>query len=252
MPAVKAATPPKRICAERRSCALEAWGVAHGLPPSLSVEFSASWRENLYTRGNVLFYQGNEPFALFFVCTGRVKLVRAEDGGRHKIVRIIRSPDFIGERSLIANAPYAATAEVMDTARICVIDAARFAAFWSKRPEISRALARQLATKLGEVEVQAVELALRTIRERLARLLSLQADFSRSGPIFQLTESRQELAELLGTSPEVISRTLKELAVRKLIALEGKRVRILDIVRLRTAGRRPAQPLESPRAKKLA
>lgn len=228
-------------------CELEHWCAEHGLPQTSSAGFVSGWRSNMYVRGNVLFYQGNEPFALFFMCSGRVKLVRAEGGGRHKIVRIVKAPSFLGERSLIAQEPYAATAEVMDESHICLIDAARFLNFWTDRPELSRLLARQLAAKLGEAESQVADLALRTIRERLAKHLALEADAEKPGAPFELSESRQELAEILGTSPEVVSRTLADLAARKLIVIDGRIVRVLDDTRLRCAARIPARALELTR-----
>jgi CRP-like cAMP-binding protein len=211
----------------------------------VSAAFVSIWRSNVYSRGNDLFYQGNEPFALFFLCTGRVKLVRAEGGGRHKIVRIVHAPDFLGERSLIAGEPYAATAEVMDEANVCLIDAGRFKTLWLERPELARVLARQLAAKLGEAEGHVADLALRTIRERLAKHLALQARAAgNDGKSFELHESRQELAEMLGTSPEVVSRTLAELSGRKLLAIAGRGVRVLDEARLRSVARLPSLELD--------
>lgn len=230
-------------------CALEIWCASRGLPPSLAQSFSSAWRSNTYSRGNDLFYQGNEPYALFFLCSGRVKLVRAEGGGRHKIVRLVRAPDFLGERSLIAGEPYAATAEVMEEANVCLIDAARFKTLWVERPELARVLARQLAAKLGEAEGHVADLALRTIRERLAKHLALQARAgSGDGAAFELRESRQELAEMLGTSPEVVSRTLAELSDRKLIAIDGRKINVLDEGRLRGAARLPSRELDAYQA----
>lgn len=230
-----------------RGCisSLERWGAQHGMSPATSAEFASGWRSNAYSRGNILFYQGNEPFGLFFICSGRVKLVRAERDGRRQIVRIVYGPDFVGERALIARQPYAATAEVMTEARIGMIDSARFFKLWLERPELPRALARHLASHLGTADGLAADMALHTIRERLAKVIAHEAESAaRPGEAILLTESRQELAELLGTSPEVVSRTLKEMRGRRLIALEGSRVRVLDAGRLRAAAGLPARPLD--------
>lgn len=222
---------------ERRSlCALEGWFVALGLEPALSARFASGWRSNRYRRGDVLFYQDNEPMALYFLCSGSVKLARSDRAGRRQIIRIIRAPDLVGERALIARQNYAASAEVMDEARLCVIDAARFFRFWSESPELVRAIARRLASKLGEADVLAVDLALHTIQQRLSKLIVLQAEaLPKPEGAFLLTPSRRELAELLGSTPEVVSRALRELSRRRLIALEGQRVRVLDAARLGAA-----------------
>lgn len=225
-------------------CELETWCASRGMPAPIASAFASGWRPNRYSRGNVLFYQGNEPFALFFICSGRVKLVRAEDGGRHQIVRIIRAPNFLGERSLVAGEPYAATAEVMDDARICVIDSARFFRAWADRPELPRMIARQLAAKLGEAEAHATDLSMRTIRERLAKHFSEESTAASDGGRFVLSETRQEIAELLGTSPEVISRTIAELEEKDLVEVDGRSVRVRDEKRLRRVARLPAGPLD--------
>lgn len=234
-----------RACARSAGagqCVLESWCASRGMSAPVAASFAAGWRENRYARGNILFYQGNEPFALFFLCQGRVKLVRAEDGGRHQITRIVRAPDFLGERSLVAGEPYGATAEVMDDARVCVIDSARFFRAWADRPELSRLIARQLAAKLGDAEAHAVDLSMRTMRERLAKHLCEQADASgKGGGVFELAETRQEIAELLGTSPEVVSRTIAELEGRRLVDVDGRRVKVLDGKRLRAVARLPAK-----------
>jgi|GEM_PF-6023100 len=245
---------PCSVASKKGGCSLERWCASSGMSASQSAGFSGGWRSNRYERGNVLFYQGNEPFALFFLCSGRVKIVRADREGRRQIVRVISEPDFVGERSLIARQPYQATAEVMDDSDVCVIDSARFFRFWGERPEFARVLAQRLAINLGNVQDLASDLALHTIRERLTKFIALQAETSpKPGAPLQLVESRQEIAELLGTSPEVVSRTLRELADHKIIAIEGRRVRVLDGQRLRSAARLPAKPsngAELPRGAK--
>jgi CRP-like cAMP-binding protein len=240
------------VAARKGGCSLERWCSTRGMSAALSAGFASGWRPNRYARGNVLFYQGNEPFALFFLCSGRVKIARADREGRRQIVRIIRAPDFIGERSLIARQPYAATAEVMEESDICVIDSPKFFRFWAERPEFARVLAQRLAITLGDVEGLATDLALRTIRERLAKLIVRQSEVPPQSDVVTLpTASRQELAELLGTSPEVVCRTLKELSSSRLISVAGQKVRILDGARLRAAAWLPAQPVDFYQAQAL-
>jgi CRP-like cAMP-binding protein len=240
------------IANRRGTCAIEQWCAKQGMSATLSEGFASDWRPNRYARGNILFYQGNEPFALFFLCSGRVKIVRADREGRRQIVRIISGPDFIGERSLIARQPYAATAEVMEDSDICVIDSPRFFRFWAERPEFARVLAQRLAITLGDVQGLATDMALRTIRERLAKLIVRQSEVPPQSDLVTLpTESRQELAELLGTSPEVVSRTIKDLTSSRLISISGQKVRILDAARLRAAAWLPARPVDFYQARGL-
>ncbi|MBI5630712.1 MAG: Crp/Fnr family transcriptional regulator [Elusimicrobia bacterium] len=229
---------PNGQCGSAPLCKLRGWLEGQGLPGPVAGRIASNWRSNRYVRGNILFYQDNNPLALFFICSGRVKLVRTDKAGHSQIIRIIRGPGLAGERALVCGQPYAATAEVMEESHACFIDSGRFTQLWQAYPDLARFIARTLAGRLGESEDFVSNLSGSTVRERLAKALALQAQAQGDSlATFMLTESRQELAELLGTSPEVVSRTLAELARKRMISLQGRRVRVLDEARLRAAAR---------------
>ena len=213
----------------------------------------AQIRPNFYAEGNILFYQGNEPLCLYFLCAGAVKLVRSESSGRQRIVRVISAPDIIGDRSLIAGQPYAATAIVKADARVCAIEAGRFWKYWGDNPQTAQIFARRLARRLGQADEIASDMALRTSRQRLAKhLLALHESAGGSGPALTLSESRQELAFLLGMAPEALSRELSHLVKRRLIAIEGRAIHMLDFARLRLVARVASRPLDFNQAPSCA
>ena len=224
------------------SCAFQTWSAGQGLSPAVCERMSPLWRSNLYQRGDVIFYQGNAPSSVYFLCHGSVKLVRDARMGRQHILRMMTGPDFLGDRAFLAGQPYAASAQVMEESRVCAIDGQSFRALWRGEPELPRMLAIYLARKLAESDEAACDLALRTIRELLARLIVDRFE-SAGGEVLQFSESRQDLADILGTSAEVISRTLSEFARKKLVARDGRGLRILDKGRLRIIGGvQPRQP----------
>ncbi len=226
--------PVKQDC----RCQVKSWLVARKMPRETVERLAEAWRPAAYQPGNILFYQGNQPLAIHFVCAGRVKLVRCEGSGRQRIVRIVSAPEVLGERALLADQPYAATAEVTEDAHICQVDAVRFQKLWAQDPELPRFFARLLAEKLGEADENGSDLALRTIRERLAKLIvELHDAVPGPGAPLALPESRQDLADLLGTAPEVVSRVLAELCEKRLIALAGRSIRVIELSRLRAAAR---------------
>ena len=193
------------------------------------------WRTNRYHRGDVIFYQGNAPGSVYFLCHGSVKLVRDARMGRQHILRMMTGPDFLGDRAFLAGQPYAASAQVMTDSRVCAIDGESFRSLWRSEPELPRMLAIYMARKLAEADEAACDLALRTIRELLAHLIVDRFESGGAG-LVQFSESRQDLADILGTSAEVISRTLSEFERKKLVARDGRALRILDKERLRVIG----------------
>ena len=196
---------------------------------------SSLWRTNLYHRGDVIFYQGNAPVSVYFLCQGSVKLVRDARMGRQHILRMMTGPDFLGDRAFLAGQPYAASAQVMADSRVCAIDGESFRNLWRSEPELPRMLAIYMARKLAEADEASCDLALRTIREMLARFIVDRFDAG-GGGIVQFSESRQDMADILGTSAEVISRTLSEFERKKLVARDGRDLRVLDKERLRVIG----------------
>ena len=219
-------------------CAFLSWAGARGLPLAICDRMASAWRMNSYRKGDILFYQGNNPLSLYFLCEGAIKLVRADRAGRQHILRVIASSDFLGERALLAEQSYAASAEVMEDSQICALDAQKFREFWRTDPDLPRLFARYLALKLADADAASCDLALCTISEMLAKII-LRRSGEACGGIFTFFESRQELADILGTSPEVVSRTLAEFRGKKLLKIEGRRVKIINDARLRAVARLP-------------
>lgn len=212
------------------------WADSLGLPLKSAKRLAECWRPGSYISGNVVFYQGHQPQGVYFIRSGRVKLVRAEGTGRQRIVRVIPAPSVLGERALIADQPYAATSIAIEDSCVCFIEATRFQKLWDADPALSRFFARLLASKLGDSDEAGTDLALRTIRERVAKFIVALEGASRApGVPVSIDMSRQELAELMGTSPEAICRTFSELAAKGLISTQGRLVSIRDRARLHAA-----------------
>lgn len=182
-----------------------------------------------YRAGNILFYQGNFPLGLHFIASGRVKLVKEDRAGRCQIVRIVHGPDLLGDRAFFAEKPYACTGEVMEDSSISFLQPGPFWALYGRNPDMSRLLTRRFALELGRAEDYMNCIAVCTVNARMAaRLLKYSPRNA-----FELTETRAELAQVLGTTPEAVSRSLAKFCVKGLIAVTGRRVRILNEDRLR-------------------
>ncbi len=223
-----------------RACSLGRWLSGRGLGKRACGQWLTACTPNNYSRGNILFYQGNMPLGLYFVCQGRVKLVRGEGRGRQQIVRIVDGPAVLGERALVAQVPYAATAELAEDSRVCFSSANSFFRLWAEEPEISRLVARLLAERLGDTQQSLTDMGLHTVRERLAMIVVRRHEAAQGGPV-DLGESRQELAQLLGTAPEVVCRALSELEDKGILAVDGRHAEVRDETRLRWVAQMPAK-----------
>jgi CRP/FNR family transcriptional regulator len=189
-----------------------------------------------YQRENILFYQGNRPLGLYFICSGRVKIAKEDCGGRSQIVRIVQAPDLLGDRAFFAGKSYACTGEVMDAAQICFLETCHFWEIFGQNVGMLRLLTERFSRELGSTEEYMSCIAACTVLARMATHL-LRSWKHPTCPRtfkdkFMLTESRTELAHLLGTTPEAVSRALADLCSKRLIAVRGRNVSILNEERL--------------------
>ena len=222
----------------RRSCArdFKRWSDCHGLPAESFDRLAAEWRRDIYAPGDTLFHQDSLSSHIHFVHTGRVKLVRSEDTGRHRIVRIIEGPDILGMIAILTGQPYEYTGEVLEESSIYRIETAHFQKLWDSDPELPRLFVSLLAKRLDDAEEAGSDLALRMIRERVAKLiLRCEEKSDARGIPVSLRLSRQDLAALLGTAPEVVSRTITSLATDRLISVKGRMVLVLNRTGLQQA-----------------
>jgi CRP-like cAMP-binding protein len=174
-----------------------------------------------------------------------VKLVKDDRIGRTQIVRIVQSPNLLGDRAFFAETPYACTATAMEHAQICFLEARDFREILGQNAEVLNSIAQRFAADLGRAEEYMNCISVCTVVERMASHLLAAWAASCASPKrsteFTLAESRGELAEMLGTTPEAVSRALAELRAKDVTAINGRRIRILDEQRLRRVACLPAK-----------
>lgn len=194
-------------------------------------------RKMEYHKGNILFMQGSPSDYLCIVRYGRVKFYETSRDGRQQIVRILEQGDFFGEFSLFRVENHTLNAEAMEDTGLCLIPREDFKELISLNPEISLNIMQSMSERLVSAENFIVDLALKSTEERLAAWLLSMADKqglrTSQGVKIKVTFSRQELANLLGTTIETVSRKLSKMQSEGIIAIEGQKdIIILDQVKL--------------------
>lgn len=205
----------------------------------------------------ILFQEGDETGRLYALKSGLVKLVKARPDGREQIIRLVRPGELFNLESL-GDGISPVTAEVIVDAEICHMDAARLLERMSRSAELTAEIVRLLASALVESERRILELGAFSARRRLAAFLLDLPPSGTPGPCgpaprtagsgrgrppsgsreVLLPLSRGEIGEMIGASLETVSRLTQGLRRQGLLALEGRRVRLLDLPRLRAAAGR--------------
>lgn len=195
----------------------------------ISLEKKISWKS--YKKGDRLFQEGDEADMMFVIASGRVKVVKEFQSGKNAIMGIFGEGGIVAEIAVIDKLPYPASAIALEEATAGAIPAATFIDFLKKNPDSLIRLVVGLGGRLREFVDNMGSLAVQSVEKRLARLLTklggqigVELD---DGLELILPLTRQDLAEIIGTSFEVVERSLKKMREKGIIEVAGKRIVIL-------------------------
>lgn len=191
---------------------------------------------NQYRRKQIIFYEGNPVVGIYFIQSGKVKLYKTSNDGKQQILRIAQGGDVLGHSSLFTETPHIATAEAIEDSNICFLDKTKFLSVLQAYPSVSLKLLGRLSRELNRSEEQALDLAYKSVRVRLVEfLLALKQSFGvcEQGVCrLQISLSREEIAQAIGTTTETAVRLLSEFRTEGLIEVEKKSISIRESEKL--------------------
>jgi CRP/FNR family transcriptional regulator len=183
-----------------------------GLSPVDRAELAAVSSLRSFDRGEELFVEGDPSEALFVVVDGLVKVVKATPSGKELILEIFAEGDPVGAVALFAGQPFPASAIALEPSRCIVTPRRAFFERLESRPSLVRGLLAGFTHRLMELTTRLSELAGAKVEERLARFFLRKADEvgrrEHGGQFVPLALSRQELADLTGTTIESAIRVM--------------------------------------------
>lgn len=189
-------------------------------------------------KGNLVFKEGKMPEGVFFIEKGAVKLHKMGFNRKEQILRFAKKGDLIGYRSLLSEEEYGASAEAMTLVQVNFIPTKIFHMLLMTNPKLSYAFLQKMSYELGEYSNTIKLLAQKTVRERLAEILILLEKKMGTDPegFIQLSLTREEIANLIGTATESAIRLISEFKNEGLIGVEGRNIKIINQDRLRKLG----------------
>lgn len=189
----------------------------------------------VYKKGQYIFNENGFPQALYCVNQGKVKLNTIGIDGKEQILRLAKSGDVLGYRSLLSNERYHCSAVALEDSSICVIDKSYFWDSINNNPKLLFEVIKKMSADLKTAEEHIVSLSQKNVRERMAEaLLFFKATFgfAEDGQTLNVTLSREEIADYVGTSTESAIRLLSEFNQDKIIELVGKKIKIVNLPKL--------------------
>lgn len=189
---------------------------------------------NLYKRGDIVYHEGNRMPGLFCISKGILKLYKTGIEGKGQIIAFAQKGDIIGYRSVLSNEVACTTAQVIEDAVLCFIPADTFINLVKNNSKFSIKIMQLACNELGTANKLITDIAQKSVRERLAEILLILKDVFGvdENNILQISLTREEIANLVGTATESVIRLLSEFKAEKIIELDGRRIRILDEKRI--------------------
>lgn len=176
-----------------------------------------------------VFWDGDRPDWFYMVAEGSVKVHKYSSLGKEFIIAFFGPGEMFGEVAVFQNQPYPATTQAVVETRVLRIGRPDFLSFLARRPEVAMTIISVLGGRLRDAQGRLRDLAGERVEQRIARTLLMLS--SKLGPSLPFT--RQEIADMSGTTTETAIRLISNLRDRGIIRSSRGKMVILDEVKLR-------------------
>lgn len=226
---------------DRYRHALSQCAVFKGLPQEALEDVARRLQVRSGAAGTLLVAQDEPGDSLFVVLAGRVKVALFGDNGREVTLAILRPGEVFGEVSLIDGSPRSANVVAMVDSQVLALTREAFLQHLRSCPQTALNLMGEMARRIRQADEAIVGLALQDVEGRLSRMLARLAreegDVNvEGGLLLRRRPTQQELANMVGSSRETVSRTFASLIRRGLMVPRGRTLVLTD----RMLGRAPA------------
>jgi CRP/FNR family transcriptional regulator len=193
--------------------------------------------ERSFMSNEFVFWDGDDPEWFYVVAEGQVKVLKHSSLGREFIIAFFGPGEMFGEVAVFENKPYPASAQAVTETRVVGIKREDFLSFLANRPQVALGIINVLGGRLRDAQGRLRDLAGERVEQRLAGILLMLS--SKLGPTLPFT--RQEIADMAGTTTETAIRVMSHLKDRGIIRSVRGKVIILDEEKLRLLSEGPPQ-----------
>ena len=198
------------------------------LPDSILIDLGGRMRPRTADAGSVIVSQEEPGDSLFVLASGKVKVVLYGETGREIILSILREGEFFGEMSLLDRQPRSANVVAIEKSEVLSLDREAFETHIHQHPTTAMAILGEMSRRLRKADEVIGNLALLDVYARVARavrdLAQKQGEPVDGGLLIRERPTQQEIAGLIGTSRETVSRALNDFTRRGLLEMSGKQI----------------------------
>lgn len=180
--------------------------------------------DQIIRRGQTIFSENEEGAGFYLVISGRVKIFKLSAEGKEQIIHIAEAGEPFGEVAVFAGQRFPAHAEAIEESRILFFPRPAFVDLIRKNPSLAMNMLAVLSQRLRKLTALIDSLSLKEVPARLAAYLLYLSERNEAANDLALDITKRQLACLLGTIPETLSRILAKMVKQGLIQSDGNRI----------------------------
>lgn len=192
-------------------------------------------KEEKYKKGQLIFREGGIPSGIYYLLEGKVKKYKVDNFEKEQIIYVANAGELIGYHAVLSSERYPDSAAALEECKALFIPKEDFLGVLEQSPLLSGRLLKMLSHEFTVLTNSITIFAQRPVRERLAiTLIVLREKFKNGnpdGPII-INMSREDIANMAGTTRENVVRLLREFKDDHLIETQGRRIWITDIKKM--------------------
>ncbi len=189
-----------------------------------------------FAKGDYIFLECDPPRSLYVLVKGEDKLLKQTDDGREMILEMVYPGEIFGEEAVFDGQPYPMTAQALDDVEVLSISRSDFFGFLRDNPDLALEIITELGSRLREAQNTIRALAMERVEWRIARVLLMLARKAgvagKEGVSIDLPLTRQDIADMAGTTVETTIRVLSNFKKMGLVDTERGRIILRDRARL--------------------
>lgn len=222
------------------NCHSKTKGFFCGVAPAAIQDLNANKEARTVKRGQILYVEGKPVDGLYCIQSGKVKVIKNIDG-KDAIVRISSSGDLLGHYGLFSTNKHFSTATALEDIQLCFLDKKLIFQLMEKHQDISSLFIKKLCYEMSSTKAKLSSIMNKNIRERLAELLlTLSESYGEANEDrikLEIRLTREEMASMIGTVNETVTRFITEFKSDGIIEEEDKVIYITNQEKLMKVAR---------------
>ncbi len=202
--------------------------IFNGLPEDQMAAIKKIAITKRFNKGEVIFSEGDAGNGFFVIAQGRVKIFKVSAEGKEHILHIYGYGQPFGEVPVFAGQKFPANAQALEKTIAIFLPRSNIVDLVAANPSLALNMLAVMSQKLRQFSIQIENLSLKEIPARLASYLIFLAEEQAADDVVKLNISKGQLASILGTIPETLSRIFAKLSGQNLIRVDGKKITLLN------------------------